>query len=146
MSVHQDHRKKMAQVIAKAWSDAAFKKKLLQNPKAALKEAGVTVPANVEVHVHEDQPSALHLVLPRKPKPLSKDELPNAASAAARMTSMNLTGGKYTAQCDAYTFKGVQYTIGPEYTTAAYTKGPEYTIGAKYTLGEDAKKAPRYTL
>jgi hypothetical protein len=146
MSVHQEHRKAIAKVIARAWSDDAYKKKLLQDPKSALKEAGVTVPANVDVHIHEDQPKSLHLVLPRKPKPLSKDELPNAAHAAARLTSMNLTGGKYTAQCDAYTIKGVQYTVGPEYTIAAATKGPEYTIGAKYTVAEEDRKAPRYTV
>ena len=146
MALHRENRKKMAQVIAKAWSDPAFKKKLLSDPKGALSDAGVKVPANVNIHVHEDEPSSLHLVLPRKPKPLSQDELPNAAHAASRLAAMNLTGGKYTAQCDAYTVKGVQYTVAAEYTADQYTKGPEYTKGAKFTQGEDDHKAPRYTL
>ena len=45
---------KYGKVIAKAWSDTAFKSRLLSNPKAVLIEAGVEVPAGVSVKVVED--------------------------------------------------------------------------------------------
>jgi hypothetical protein len=41
----QEQSKKMQQIIAKAWMDEGFKKRLLDNPAATLKEQGVEIPA-----------------------------------------------------------------------------------------------------
>lgn len=62
-------------IIAKAWSDPAFKAKLLADPNAALKELGVAVAAGKTVKVVENADRHLHLVLPPKPSgQLSADE------------------------------------------------------------------------
>src|SRR5437868_5399205 len=60
MSVH-------GMIIAKAWSDPAFKAKLLAEPHAALEELGVAVAAGKTVKVVENADSHVHLVLPPKP-------------------------------------------------------------------------------
>ena len=52
-------------IVKKAISDAAFKKALLANPKAALeKELGVALPKDLKVEVVEETASTLFLVLP----------------------------------------------------------------------------------
>jgi len=63
----QAERAKYGKVVAKAWSDGAFKAKLLSDPRAALAEAGVDVPAGVTVKVVEDTETTWHLVLPPPP-------------------------------------------------------------------------------
>ncbi len=59
---------KQSEIIAKAWKDPTFKKKLLSNPSAALKECGVSIPANASVKIIEDQPGTYTFVLPAAPK------------------------------------------------------------------------------
>lgn len=62
------------QVIQKAWEDAEFKKQLIANPKAAVKEAfGVDVPDTIEVEVVEESANKFYLVLPQSPAEV-KDE------------------------------------------------------------------------
>ena len=61
-------------VVARTWRDAAFKAKLLADPQATLKEAGVAVPAGVKVTVVENTAQHFHLVLPPKPTGELSDE------------------------------------------------------------------------
>jgi hypothetical protein len=63
----QDHAAIEGKIIARAWRDPAFKAKLIADPHATLKEAGVTVPAGVTVKVVENSDTHVHLVLPPKP-------------------------------------------------------------------------------
>lgn len=57
------------QIIQKAWEDAEFKKKLLANPKAAVKKAfGTEVPDSLEVEVVEETATKKYFVLPQNPK------------------------------------------------------------------------------
>ena len=59
----------MQDIITKAWEDEAFKKSLLSHPRATIEEAlGIELPAGVEIFVHEQTPTALHLILPMKPE------------------------------------------------------------------------------
>lgn len=44
---------KFGQVIARAWSDDAYKARLLETPREAFKEAGLDLPAGVQVTVVE---------------------------------------------------------------------------------------------
>ncbi len=62
-----------AKVIARAWSDDAYRAKLLSDPRAALNEVGVTIPENVTVRVVEDTEETRFLVLP-KPPPQAGDQ------------------------------------------------------------------------
>ena len=62
-------------IIAKAWSDPAFKARLLANAPAALKRLGLGMRPGTTLKVVEDTDSHVHLVLPPKPAgPLSADE------------------------------------------------------------------------
>ncbi|MDQ8738788.1 NHLP leader peptide family RiPP precursor [Paenibacillus sp. LHD-38] len=63
------------QIIQKAWEDADFKKELLANPKAAVKEAfGIDVPDTIEVEVVEESANKFYLVLPQNPAELKDAE------------------------------------------------------------------------
>lgn len=62
-----EHRKKMAKVVAKAWSDASFKEKLFKDPKTVLEEQGVTVPEGLEIKVVEQTSKLVYVVIPFKP-------------------------------------------------------------------------------
>ncbi|MGO4540796.1 NHLP leader peptide family RiPP precursor [Paenibacillus sp. 2TAB19] len=56
------------QIIQKAWEDAEFKKKLLADPKAAVKEAfGTEIPDSLEVEVLEETDSKKYFILPQSP-------------------------------------------------------------------------------
>jgi hypothetical protein len=66
---------KMAQIIAKCWSDAAFKAGLLADPVAVLLSEGLSLPAGIRVEVVEDTPQRVHWVLPVKPTDLSDAQL-----------------------------------------------------------------------
>jgi Nitrile hydratase, alpha chain len=70
-----------ARIIARAWKDPNYKQRLLNNPKAVLQQeiaaidASVSLPAGLQVQVHEEAPNVYHLVLPRNPKDISLGEL-----------------------------------------------------------------------
>ena len=79
---------KKNEIIAKAWKDPTFKKKLLSDPKAALKECGVNLPAGVNVKVVEESANNYTFVLPAAPsnvQSLSQQEL-HAVAAGAGIT------------------------------------------------------------
>jgi len=53
------------QLISRAWEDAEFKKKLLSDPRAAIKQAtGMTIPEGITLKVVEETADTLYLVLP----------------------------------------------------------------------------------
>ena len=73
-----------AKIIAHAWKDENFRKKLLENPKEVLKEYGVEVPKNIEMKVVAEDPTHFYFVIPNSPteaKKLSEAELENVAAA-----------------------------------------------------------------
>jgi len=53
-------------IIAKAWTDEGFKRRLVSNPEAVLGEDGLALPAGVRVKVLENTDTLLHLVIPPK--------------------------------------------------------------------------------
>ena len=63
----KEHRRKMAKVIAKAWSDDIFKKDLLSEPRKVLETYGIAVPPGLEVKVVEQTEKLMYIVLPFKP-------------------------------------------------------------------------------
>lgn len=65
MSASRTQEELRAELIAKAAADDGFRAKLVDDPKAAIKEAlGLDLPDSVSVQVHEDSPLSAHLVLP----------------------------------------------------------------------------------
>jgi len=90
MSTHTGNDR-IRTVVEKAWSDPAFKAKLLKDPHAALKSLGMEVPAGITVRVHEDKPEERHYVLPMPlPTDLSDAQLESIAGG----TTSTVTKGK----------------------------------------------------
>jgi hypothetical protein len=55
----------LSEVVKRAWQDDAFKRPLLTAPRATLEAAlGVTLPAGLNIYIHEQAPTDSHLVLP----------------------------------------------------------------------------------
>jgi anti-sigma B factor antagonist len=54
----------LKRAVARACSDAEYRGQLLSDPRAALAKAGVSVPEDIEVRVHEGTGSSLVIVLP----------------------------------------------------------------------------------
>jgi len=63
----EEMEKKMGQIVAKAWSDDEFKKRLISNPKEVGKEFGMNLPDGIEVKVVENTDKVFHFVLPPRP-------------------------------------------------------------------------------
>ena len=54
-----------AELIGKAAADDGYRARLVEDPRAAIKEAlGIELPESLAVHVHEETPATAHLVLP----------------------------------------------------------------------------------
>jgi hypothetical protein len=71
-----------AKVYEKAWTDAAFKSRLMTQPRQAFQEAtGVNPPADLNLVSHEDTAQTLNVVIPFTPKDgeLSDVDLENVA-------------------------------------------------------------------
>jgi hypothetical protein len=81
--VEPDKAATYAKIIARAWREPAFKAKLIAEPQAALKEAGVTVPVGMTVMVVENTDTQFHFVLPPKPAGELSDEALDAVAGAA---------------------------------------------------------------
>ena len=77
----EEQGKKMGQIIAKAWIDDGFKRKLLADAAATLREEGIELPDGLEVRAVENTDKVFHLVLPPKPvaSELSDDDLAKVA-------------------------------------------------------------------
>ena len=63
----QDKASAYGKLIARAWRDPTFKAKLLADPEATLRQAGVSIPAGVTVKVVENTGTHFHFVLPARP-------------------------------------------------------------------------------
>jgi hypothetical protein len=72
-----DNRKKIGKVIAKAWTDAEYRKKLHSNPHEALAEVGIQVPKTHKVKVLEDTSDTVHVVVPARPSHITDEQLKN---------------------------------------------------------------------
>jgi hypothetical protein len=70
-----------ARIISKAWREPLYKERLLKDPKGVLQEEvrqidpSITLPETLQVFVHQESPTAYHLVLPRNPKDISLGEV-----------------------------------------------------------------------
>ena len=72
----REQAKKWGRVVARAWEDEDFKRRLVSHPAAVLSESGIDVPLGVEPRVveaeaEEEIPGVVHFTLP--PKPGSED-------------------------------------------------------------------------
>jgi hypothetical protein len=69
-----------ANVVKQAWRDPAFKARLLTEPVAVLAAAGIALPPDAEIKMHENTDKVVHFVLPAPPSDeLSLEDLESAA-------------------------------------------------------------------
>jgi hypothetical protein len=97
----KESQKAWGKVVAKAWSDAAFKERLLREPTAVLKENGIEVSADVVLKVVENSGKVKHLVLPEPPSgiaELSDEELDQVAGGLVTHLRLDLCGCSVCAQ------------------------------------------------
>lgn len=65
MSLYNQRTHLDAELVEKALKDDGFRHALMQDPKAAIEKSwGVSLPEGMQVHVHQETPSDLHVVLP----------------------------------------------------------------------------------
>jgi hypothetical protein len=83
-----------AKVIAKAWSDEAYKQRLIDDPRTVLTEAGIDVPENREIRVFENTDSVANIVLPTAPDEgeISEEALNNVSGGTMSGNSMCVGG------------------------------------------------------
>ncbi len=62
-----EQRKKLAQVIKKAWTDEAFMAKLLEDATTVLAEEGIELPEGMKVKALKITKELSYLVIPPKP-------------------------------------------------------------------------------
>jgi hypothetical protein len=79
-----------SRAVERSWSDAAFKKRLLSDPREALRDAGVEIPANVQVNIAEDSESLMNLVIPPSPAHLSIAQLGGVAGGTSLHSALSL--------------------------------------------------------
>ena len=79
----QAYARNYGQLVSRAWSDPAFKQRLLSDPAAVLKEQGIDVPAGVRVQVLENTDKVFNLALPPQPSEgLSDEQLDQVAGGS----------------------------------------------------------------
>lgn len=66
-------------IQSKAQTDTAFRNRLKADPRAVLQEAGLNVPASMQIKVVEDSANSRTLVLPPPAGELSEAELESVA-------------------------------------------------------------------
>ncbi len=86
----QEQAKKVQRIIAKAWADEGFKKRLISNPDVTLKGEGIEIPKGIQFRIVENTDEVFHLVLPVKPAKaeLSDEQLDRVAAGGDDWCSM----------------------------------------------------------
>jgi hypothetical protein len=100
----QAYAKQYGQLVARAWGDEAFKARLLADPAPALAEQGIPVPPGVEVRVHENTPTVVHLALPPRPGEELSDEQLDAIAGGVTDATYSTMAGPYTLLSSAGCF------------------------------------------
>ena len=72
-----NRREKVAQIIARAWTEPDFKARLLKYPEETLRANDIEVPDDLRIIMHEDTEEVEHGVLPAPPPGLTPDQLAN---------------------------------------------------------------------
>src|SRR5262249_11464628 len=84
----EQQSKSWEQIVAKAWADEGFKRRLSADPAAVLKEHGDAVPVGVQVKGVENTEKVLYLTIPARPSgELTEEQL--AAVGAGTFVNQN---------------------------------------------------------
>ena len=82
MAVQNEQAKLWAKVVAKAWADEDYKKRLMGDPASVLVEEGMPVLEGLEIKVVEATEKQAWIVLPPKPEEDKIEEALEARLAA----------------------------------------------------------------
>jgi len=63
-----ERKKAWAKVVARAWTEAGFKERLVKDPLRVLKEEGLEFSAGAKLHVIDANKEEVYLVIPPKPE------------------------------------------------------------------------------
>jgi hypothetical protein len=68
-------------LIVRSWEDEEFRRALLQNPReviarelSAMIGRAVELPAELQIHIHEESPWSMHFILPQRRDELAEDD------------------------------------------------------------------------
>jgi len=76
-----------AKIVAKAWSDEDFHKRLVNDPEKTLRDEGWKIDSRIKVKIAENSDThTLTLGLPSKPQGLSDEQLRDRAEGSACCT------------------------------------------------------------
>ena len=115
----QERARNYGQLVSRAWSDPAFKQRLLSDPAAVLKEQGIDVAPGVEVRVVENTENVVYLALPPQPKEgLSDEQLDQVAGG----TTIGTAGTLGSIGCVCGT-GGTVFSAGTAGTSGAQQQG-----------------------
>ena len=89
------------QIVVKAWQDDGFKKRLLAEPAAVLKEYGLEVPPGIQLRLLEDTDQIIHLTLPAKPRTGELSDADLAAVAGGLLTNTSFRVNTLTFSSNA---------------------------------------------
>ena len=126
-----------ARIISKAWKDEAFRKRLLEDPKAVMAEElaslheKANLPDNVKVTVVEETADQIYLVLPMNPADFHPDELTEedllaVAGGASEPTVQAVVQAVAVVNVGGPTLDVVQVVGGP--TAVVVTGGPSAVV------------------
>ncbi len=83
-----EERREYAKIIAQAWVNEEFKKRLLADPATVLAENGIEIPEGMTVKVVEQKENEIHIPLPPKPKVMvGAEELMERVQASSSCTA-----------------------------------------------------------
>ncbi|MFI5334739.1 MAG: NHLP leader peptide family RiPP precursor [Chlamydiales bacterium] len=88
MKNSNENRTKAMKILQKAQSDATFRKRLLENPEATLKQEGVMIPPGMRVKFLEREKNTRYFVLPSQQEELSEEEAMKLAAGGTRDPSV----------------------------------------------------------
>jgi hypothetical protein len=111
-----------ARIVAQAWRDESYRKRLLANPKSIVQEelqnieGGVQLPADLQVAVHEEAPDQYHLVIPRNPNDVvpgsvSPDQLEAIAPQTIAVVVVNSVAMQVNSQLVVITGPAVNVNV-----------------------------------
>jgi hypothetical protein len=75
MQTKRMHDEKYASLVKEAWENRELRARLQKDPVSVLKEKGIVVPKGVTVHVVEESPTQMWVVLPPPIESQAKTEL-----------------------------------------------------------------------
>ncbi len=105
----------VANVVARSWRDPAYKASVLNDPKAALAEAGLSLPAAINVTAVENTSQNKYIVLP------TQDKLKGDAAAGTKLLkaiSPLPAGSRVTLLQDTANNRHLVLPVAPTSSTA----------------------------